>query len=276
MILDYHLHLRPDGARLDESAYDREHLAAYVAAAEARGVAELAITEHVYRFREAAQLSGHIFWRENAQDDLDLYVAQLAAARDGGLPILVGLELDWLGLPAAGGIAALVAGRPFDVVLGSVHWHGAEAFDHPDYSIWDTHPVDQVWRLYVDALCAAAVSGIYDVMAHPDLAKVFGHRPSEELERELGAQAAEAFREGGVCAEISSAGLRKAAGDVYPSEIWLGELRAAGVPITLGSDAHQPDDVGIGLDRCLRSAREAGYTSLVRFRGREREAVPLG
>jgi histidinol-phosphatase (PHP family) len=276
VIVDYHLHLRPDGERLDESAYDREHLAAYVATAEARGVGEIAITEHVYRFADAAPLSDHIFWCENAVDDLDLYAERLAAARDDGLPILVGLELDWLGPPAADGIAGLAASQPFDVVLGSVHWHGAEAFDHPDYSIWDTHPIEQVWRLYVDALCAAAASGIYDVMAHPDLAKVFGHRPSEELERELGAQAAEAFREAGVCAEISSAGLRKAAGDVYPSEIWLEQLRSAGVPITLASDAHRPDDVGVGLDRCLRSASEAGYTSLMRFRGRERQAVPLG
>jgi len=276
VVLDYHLHLRPDGEHLDAAAYAREHLAAYASAAAERGVAEIAITEHVYRFREAAELSDHIFWRENAQDDLGLYVERLAAARDDGLPVLVGIELDWLGAAAVDDVAALARRHPFDVVLGSVHWHGAEAFDHPDYSIWDTHPVDQVWRLYVDALCAAAASGIYDVMAHPDLAKVFGHRPSEELERELGSQVAEAFRAAGECAEISSAGLRKPAADVYPSEIWLEQLRAADVPITFASDAHQPDGVGLGLDRCLRAAREAGYGSLTRFRGREREAVPLG
>jgi histidinol-phosphatase (PHP family) len=276
VIVDYHLHLRPDGEHLDEAAYDDAYLRAYVAAAAGRGVGEIAITEHVYRFAEAAELSDHIFWRENAIDDLELYVQRLGAARDAGLPILVGLELDWLGAVAAEGVAELAARHPFDVVLGSVHWHGPEAFDHPDYSIWDTRPVEQVWQLYTDAVCAAAASGTYDVMAHPDLAKVFGHRPSEELERELGAQVAEAFRSAGVCAEISSAGLRKSAGDVYPSEIWLEQLHAAEVPITLASDAHLPEDAGIGLDRCLRSAREAGYTSLARFRGREWQAVPLG
>jgi histidinol-phosphatase (PHP family) len=276
VILDYHLHLRPDGEHLDDGAFAHDHLAAYAAAAAERGVAEIAITEHVYRFRQAAELSDHIFWRENAQDDLDLYVERLAGARDGGLPVLLGIELDWLGAGAVDEVAALARRHPFDVVLGSVHWHGAEAFDHPDYSIWDTHPVDQVWRLYVDALCAAAASGIYDVMAHPDLAKVFGHRPSEELERELGGQVAEAFRAAGVCAEISSAGLRKPAADVYPSEIWLEQLHAAAVPITFASDAHRPDGVGVGLDRCLRAAQEAGYASLTRFRGREREAVALG
>ena len=276
MIVDYHLHLRPDGEHLDEGAYDDAYLQAYVDAAARRGVAEIAITEHVYRFADAAELSDHIFWRENAIDDLALYVERLAAARDAGLPLLVGIELDWLGAVAADGVAALAGRHPFDVVLGSVHWHGPEAFDHPDYSIWDTHPVEQVWQLYTDAICAAAASGTFDVMAHPDLAKVFGHRPSEELERELGARVADAFRSAGVCAEISSAGLRKSAGDVYPSELWLEQLHAAEVPITLASDAHLPEDVGIGLDRCLRSASEAGYTTLARFRGREREVVPLG
>ena len=113
-------------------------------------------------------------------------------------------------------------------------------------------------------------------MAHPDLAKVFGQRPSAAVGDELGDQLAECFRAAGVCAEISSAGLRKAAGEVYPSDPWLAKLYTAGVPITLASDAHRPADVGVGVDRCLVAASAAGYTSLARFRGREREAVPLG
>ncbi len=75
---------------------------------------------------------------------------------------------------AADGVRAIADGYAWDVVLGSVHWSGPLAFDHPDYSIWETQPVDEGWRIYVDAVCAAAESGIFDVMAHPDLAKVFG------------------------------------------------------------------------------------------------------
>ncbi len=276
MIVDYHLHLRPDGSRLDDAAYAPGHLAAYVEAARARGVGEIAITEHIYRFAEAAGVSDHIYWREHTLDDMALYCDRLAAARDAGLPLLVGIELDWLGTDLVHGIAAIAAEYPWDIVLGSVHWSGPLAFDHPDYAIWEAYPVDEVWRLYVDAVCAAAASGIYDVMAHPDLAKVFGERPSAALGDELGDQIAESFRAAGVCAEISSAGLRKPAGEIYPSDGWLSKLYAAGVPITLASDAHLPGDVGLGVDRCLGAAAAAGYTSLARYRGREREAVTLG
>ena len=276
MIVDYHLHLRPDGERLDDGAYAPEHLAAYVEAARGRGVAEIAITEHVYRFRQAAGVSDHVYWRDHTVDDMAVYCDRLAAARDSGLPILVGLELDWLGAERADGIRALATGYAWDVVLGSVHWSGPLAFDHPDYPIWDAYTVDEVWRLYVDAVCAAAEAGIYDVMAHPDLAKVFGQRPSAALGEMLAGELAHCFRSAGVCAEVSSAGLRKAAGEIYPSDAWLSKLYAAGVPITLASDAHLPGDVGLGLDRCLGAAAAAGYTSLARFRGREWEGVPLG
>jgi histidinol-phosphatase (PHP family) len=276
VIVDYHLHLRPDGSRLDAGAYAPEHLAQYVATARERGVGEIAITEHIYRFAQASHLSDHVYWREQAVDDIDLYCSSVAAARDSGLPILLGIELDWLGLGAADAVRAIADGYAWDVVLGSVHWSGPLAFDHPDYSIWETRPVDEGWRIYVDAVCAAAESGIFDVMAHPDLAKVFGRRPTAALADELGDRLAECFAETGVCAEISSAGLRKAAAEIYPSDAWLRRLYTAGVPITLASDAHLPADVGIGVDRCLAAASAAGYTSLVRFRGRERQVVTLG
>ena len=101
VIVDYHLHLRPDGSRLDAGAYAPEHLAQYVATARERGVGEIAITEHIYRFAQASHLSDHVYWREQAVDDIELYCSSVAAARDSGLPILLGIELDWLGLGAA-------------------------------------------------------------------------------------------------------------------------------------------------------------------------------
>ena len=110
MIVDYHLHLRPDGSELDEHAYAPEHLQQYVAAARGRGIGEIAITEHVYRFRQAAGLSDHIYWREHTVSDLTLYHDRLATARDSGLPILVGLELDWLGADRAGAVKEIATG----------------------------------------------------------------------------------------------------------------------------------------------------------------------
>jgi histidinol-phosphatase (PHP family) len=272
--VDSHTHLRPDGERIDATALTREHVAGHVAVAIARGIEEVSITEHVYRFAAARDLSDHPFWQESASDDLAAYHDALAAIRDGGLPVRVGLELDWIaGQERA--VAALAQAHPWDVVLGSVHWLGPLAIDHPDYSIWDVRGVEAVWQEYVDAFCEAAASGLYDVLAHVDLAKVFGHRPSAaQLERHH-ARMVMAIVAGGSCVEVSTAGLRKAAQELYPAPSLLEALRRAYVPITLSSDAHVAEDVGRDLPLAVAAARKAGYRSVVAFRGRERRVVDL-
>ena len=113
-------------------------------------------------------------------------------------------------------------------------------------------------------------------MAHPDLAKVFGHRAPAALRERLYAEAAEAFAAAGVAVEVSTAGLRKPVGELYPAPTFLAACCRAGVPATLASDAHRPEDVGRDFDRAVAALREAGYTTISRFRARERTEVPLG
>ena len=126
----------------------------------------------------------------------------------------MGLEVDYLaGREAA--IAATVGRLDWDFLLGSVHWVAGLAVDWERASIWERYPVDQVWSMYVDDLCAAAASGIYDAMAHPDLAKVFGHRPDPKPVA-LYEQIADAFAAAGVCAEVSTAGFGRPLGELYP------------------------------------------------------------
>ena len=274
MLVDNHMHLCPDGERLDDAALSLANIGDYVGVALARGIDEIAFTEHVYRFTAAADLLDQPFWRASAVDDLAAYHDALVAARESGLPVLAGLELDWIA-GAVPRVAALAVAHHWDVVLGSVHWLETLAVDHPDFPVWDVFPVDQVWRTYTDELCAAAVSGIFDVMAHPDLPKVFGLRPSVRVLDGLYAQITEAFVAGGVCFEISTAGLRRDALELYPAQRFLERLRRARVPVTLGSDAHVADDVGQGFPRALAALGAAGYRSIVRFRGRERSVVDL-
>ena len=208
-------------------------------------------------------------------DDVAAYRAALRVAAEAGLPVLAGIELDYLpGREAE--LRGWAEGHEWDLVLGSVHWLGGLGVDHPDYPIWDAVAVDDVWERYFAAVGAAAGTGIYDVMAHPDLAKVFGHRAPEDLRERLYAEAAEAFAAAGVAVEVSTAGLRKPVGELYPAPSFLAACRRAGVPATLASDAHRPEDVGRDFDRAVAALREAGYTTLSRFRGRERTEVPLG
>ena len=161
-------------------------------------------------------------------------------------------------------------------MLVSVHWLGGLAVDHPDYAIWEDVAADEVWRRYFAQVRAAAASGLFDVLAHLDLAKVFGNAASRSVVESEHEATADAIAAAGIAIEISTAGLRKAAGELYPAPGLLRALHRRGVPITLGSDGHVPEDLGRDYDRALNAAYECGYRRISTFSGRERREVPLG
>jgi len=283
MLTDYHMHLQPDGADARaEAAPGWEALGGplslawigrYVERAVARAVGEIAVTEHVHRFAAARDWHDNPFWRAEATESVDRYCEALVAAGEAGLPVLVGVEMDWL--PGReDDIRAFLAGRPFDVVLGSVHWLSGLGVDHPDYPAWDRLPAEDVWDRYLDELVAAAASGLFDVLAHPDLPKVFGHRLPAALEGRWD-DAVAAIAEAGVAVECSSAGLRKPVTELYPEPGLLARFRAAGVPVTLASDAHRPEDVARDYPTAVAALRGAGYRTITRFARREPSQVAI-
>jgi len=283
VLTDYHLHLQPDGpearaadaARWDAVGGFRSPawIAGYVSAARSRAVGEIAITEHVHRFRDVRDWHPNPWWQGEATEDLSEHCAALAHARDEGLPVLIGIEMDWI--PGReGDVRALLAAHPFDIVLGSVHWLGDLAVDHPDYPCWDSLGAHDTWSRYLDELAAAAGSGLFDVLAHPDLPKVFG-TPMPDSLRGRRDQAIAAIAESGVAVECSSAGLRKPCAALYPDPDWLAAFRRAGVPVTLASDAHRPEDVARGYATAVAALRGAGYETITRFRSREPGQVAI-
>src|SRR5439155_26937255 len=120
-----------------------DELAAYCDTAGRTGVGEIALPEHLFRFRLAdaalagfwdddpnpalrASLAG--YWREHAHADLDTYVAAVLEAKAAGLPVILGLEVDHYA-GRMDKVATLLTRYPFDVLLGSVHWVCAWGFD---------------------------------------------------------------------------------------------------------------------------------------------------
>ena len=274
MIADYHMHLVDDDHPYTDADFTIERVAAYVAAASAAGVDEICFTDHVHRFRQARDWFDHPLWVADAVEDLTRYHATVTAARDAGLPVRVGLEVEYLeGIEER--IRQTLDGYAWDMLLGSVHWVSGLAVDWDAAPVWEMHAVADVWRMYVDAVCAAATSGIYDVMAHPDLAKVFGHRP-EPKPFALYGQMADAFQAAGVCAEVSTAGYRRPLGEIYPDPDLLRMFRARGVPVTLASDAHSPGGVGLRFGDAVSVLTTAGYRTITLFRSREPRQEPLG
>jgi histidinol-phosphatase (PHP family) len=283
VLTDYHMHLQPDGSGARAAAAstwdaDGGHLSPawigrYVARARARAVSEIAMTEHVYRFAQARDWHDDPWWREEATEDADAYCDAVVAARDEGLPVLLGIEMDWL--PGRRDeIAAFLDARPFDIVLGSVHWIGPMTVDDPGAADWGGRPPEEVWSAYLAELVAAAESRLFDVLSHPDLPKVFGTRMPEAL-RDAMDDAVAAIAATGVAIECSSAGLRKPVGELYPEPSLLARFRAAGVPATLSSDAHHPGDVARDYPTAVAALRGAGYETITRFSRREPAQVPI-
>ena len=136
--------------------------------------------------------------------------------------------------------------------------------------------VDEVWQRYTDALCELAVSGTVDVLAHPDLAKIFGRRPQPHLLAELHERIALVIGAAGLAVEVSTAGLRKPVGELYPDADLLRACVGKGAPVTLASDAHEPELVGADFEQALAHARAAGCETIAVFDGGQMSLEPLG
>jgi histidinol-phosphatase (PHP family) len=281
-VLDYHLHLWPHGQR--DTAPTLEQVAAYCERAAAVGVTEIALTEHLFRFRQADDLLGGFwddepdaalrasmaeYWNEHARADLDAYVDCALAAKDAGLPVVLGLEVDYY-RDRMDDVARLLDGYPFDVLLGSVHWIGTWRFDDLDDPVsmaqWTAREVDAAWSDYVTAIEELAASATCDVLAHPDLIKVAGHRPAAP--EECWDRLVEAAVSSGMAAELSSAGWRKPVGEAYPAPGLLERLARAGVPFTTASDAHRLDHVAERSVELADQLTAVGVDSLRAFRQR--------
>jgi histidinol-phosphatase (PHP family) len=177
-------------------------------------------------------------------------------------------------------MAALLDAREWDYVIGSVHFVGDQAVDHADWDVWRAtfESPEKVWRRYFEMLAEAARSGLFDVLAHPDLVKVWGAerpRPEGDL-RGFYEVAIEAIAETGVAVEVSTAGLRKPVGERYPAPAFLAMCIEAGAPIALSSDAHRPEHVGYEYESTVAWLAEQGVHELCTFERRARRLEPIG
>lgn len=295
-MIDYHVHLWPHPELADEGELALERLSRYCDEAALAGVREVALTEHFFRFRQARAVvegwwddfeerggrpfraQARAYFDHHATADLDRYVEAALAARSAGLPVVVGLEVDYY--PGRmGEVGELLSGYPFDVLLGSVHWIGNWMFDDLADPLqleeWERRSTADAWRGYTEALEEMAGSGSCDVLAHPDLAKVAGRYPDGSVRDECEERIAEAAARSGLAAELNSAGMRKPCREDYPSPSLLGRFAARGVPVTFASDSHGPSRVAERVGDLTAAAAAAGYLSVRRFRKREGDELPF-
>lgn len=264
MIVDYHMHLRAPDESLDHTV---EAVERYVEAAAERGIDEIGFTEHIYYFEQTRSLWSVPYHVERCKYDLEPYVEAVVEAKRRGYPVKLGLEVDYEPEHEAQ-TAELLAPYPWDYLIGSIHFVEGYAIDS-EPSLVEAIGVEEAWSRYYELLGRASVSGLFDTLAHPDLVKMFG----PEIEWDWAPVAASLQ---GTCLEVSSAGLHKRHGKLYPNPGLLAAAHERAIPITLASDAHVPENLGRDLDRAIEHARTAGYETVTVFDQREARQEPLG
>ena len=246
----------------------------YVAAARAAGIRCGGFADHIpmYWLPRERRDPGVAM----AEEELPRYVSRVKQLQreNPDLQLGLGIEADYI--PGwEGRLGELLSGLPFDYVIGSVHYLDGWGFDNPALlAEYDRRDIDRLYREYFEQLCRAAASGLFDVLAHPDLIKKFGFRASMDL-NPLYADAARELAESGVCVEVNTAGLAAPVREIYPALEFLVHCRRRGVPATVGSDAHRPEQVGRHMGEALQLLRRAGYREVVIFKQRKPVFLPL-
>jgi histidinol-phosphatase (PHP family) len=215
-------------------------------------------------------------WRMKASE-LDVYVQKVEVARKKfpQLAIKLALEVDYL--PGhEPWILDLSSKHPWDYLIGAVHYvSDSWALDNPhQISEWKSQRPIDVWTAYFDRLTMAAESGLFDIIAHADLCKKFCFYPQEDVAPAITRFLA-AAKQKDVAVELNTAGLRKDCHEIYPSQKVVDLACSMRVPITFGSDAHAPGEVGMNFADALLSAKKAGYSESCCFTRRKRISKPL-
>lgn len=244
---------------------------AYAAQALSMGLTEIGFSDHSPMPRDDFD-----DWRMRL-DQLDEYVESVRAAQRDypRLTIRLALEVDYL--PGQEDwIGELAARHPWDYFIGSVHYvSGGWDIDNPQkLSRWRDQDAYGVWAEYFDWLTRAARSGLFEIIGHADLPKKFGFVPDRDC-TSLYQTFLEAAARSDCAIELNTAGLRKDCREIYPGRELLQLAWATGIPITFGSDAHAPSEVGMDFSEAIQLARGVGYTECCRFEQRRRMKFAL-
>lgn len=260
---DYHTHNR-------RCQHARGTVADYVRQAEAAGVAEIACTDHLPvddRFGVETRMP---------VADFPDYVEEVrAAAASAAIPVRLGIEADYY-RGCEPHLARVLDQYPFDVVLGSVHFRDYFSTDPAARGVADRDRPDEAWTDYFRMIGELAGTGLVDIIGHLDLPKRFGMPTGPDRIGDAARRALDAIANAGMAIEINTSGAIHAVKEFYPSLTLLTWARERDIPITFGSDAHDPERVGDGFAAAVATARDAGYTASAWFDRRERNVLPFG
>ncbi len=185
------------------------------------------------------------------------------------LKVRLGLEVDYKPEQERE-IKAILNKLPLDYCIGSVHSIGNWEIDHPDYiDEYDNRNLNYVYHDYFATVKKAVLSGLFDIIGHLDLIKVFGFRPEGINILQVVNPVLEAIKKNGLVMEINTNGLNKPVKEIYPEMSIIKRAYELGIPLTIGSDAHKPERVGEGLKEIIGLMKRTGYRKLAVFKKRK-------
>lgn len=205
-------------------------------------------------------------------DQMEAYSEMVHKAKEqyrDQIDILFAYEVDYL----PGHMDERVMKADVDYFIGSVHFIDEWGFDNPEFiGRYQHEDIDYVWQRYFDLIVSMAQSRKFDIVGHLDLIKVFKFLPSGPV-LDFAEKSLEAIKEADMVLEINVSGYRKPIGEAYPSPELLKRAFDLGIPITFGSDAHKPEQVGLYYEEASALAKSIGYTECAIFRNRARSMV---
>lgn len=273
MHIDYHTHHERCGHAVGK-------LEDYVKRGVELGLQQLGLSDHL----PLIHVDPDNYYPEMAMPlaELPRYVEECLTLKEryrGIIDLRVGLEADYIeGYEEQ--IRELLSPYPWDYLIGSVHFLGEwDITDHRQVHGWEGKDELEVYRFYYDAVQKSALSGLYDIIGHMDVIKRFGYGPqtpegkAEVKELELGTL--RVIANSGITMELNASGLTKPCAEMFPAEHLLQEALNLGIPLTLGSDAHDPTKLGDGLQEARHMLWDTGFRELAIFDGRRRTLVPF-
>lgn len=256
MIVDYHTHTSasPDG----EGDFTQ-----YIEEARKKALSEIGFSEHLLD-RPARPINF-----------LDGYVEGFVTVKkQAPMPIRLGAEVDYHP-DRVEAIKKLTAAFPFDYVIGSVHFlEGWPVDSFKEMELYFRKDILKVYEDYFAAIRQLCKSGLFDVLGHADIVKIFGYKPESDITQILEETTKEAAQNN-ICVEVNTAGLFRPCREIYPSKQFLEMLKEHNVPVTLASDAHRPEHVGRSFEKALELIQSVGYREICTFEARKRKSVKI-
>lgn len=259
MLIDYHVHTAMSGDAEGE-------LTEYVKTARKRSLTEIGVSDHYHPEQPKYSMTN---------EKLAEYVKKVQQSKKTtDFPLKLGIEVDFIP-NLQNKIEKVVKPMPFDYVIGSVHFINNWGFDNPKYiSGYQKWDIAELYEAYFSLIQKCAKSRLFDIIAHPDLIKKFGYKPKTDISH-IYLNTVNVLKESNVCVEVNTGGLRAPCREIYPTKPFLKMCLDNGIPITLGSDAHIPENVGKDFSQAQKLIKEVGYKNITRFTHRKPELVRI-